>query len=73
MLASFNKYIRRDYMFFKLANDYDLVINCTGLRAANLVEDRHIRPQRGVLLQINAPWIKHFVYIGSDETFICPG
>jgi len=56
-----------------LANEYDVVINCTGLRSANLTPDRHVRPQRGVLLQVKAPWIKHFVYDGNDETFICPG
>lgn len=54
-------------------SNFDIVVNCTGLHASKLIEDRHLRPQRGVLLQVKAPWVKHFVYAGNDETFICPG
>ena len=56
--------------------DYDVVINCTGLGAAELVGDPDVRPVRGQAVLVRAPWINHFV-IGDCEsevemTYILP-
>ena len=46
---------------------YDVVVNCTGLGAAELVGDHDLHPVRGQAVQVRTPWIKHFV-INIDET-----
>ena len=40
---------------------YDIVINCTGLGAAELVGDHNLHPVGGQAVLVRAPWIKHFV------------
>ena len=40
---------------------YDIVVNCTGLGAAELVGDHDVHPVRGQAVLVKAPWIKHFV------------
>ena len=40
---------------------YDIVVNCTGLGAAELVGDDNLHPVRGQAVLVRAPWIKHFV------------
>ena len=41
---------------------YDVIINyCLGLGAGKLVNDENIRPARGQVVLVRAPWIKHFV------------
>lgn len=46
----------------EFAGAYDIVMNCTGLRAGELVKDSSIFPIKGQMVQIKAPWIKTFVY-----------
>lgn len=53
-----------------LYNDYDIIINCTGLGAFNVVGDTKMYPIRGYVLRVKAPWIKEFVYdidMDSDQ------
>ena len=40
-----------------LAASYDLVVNCTGVGAAQLVGDRSVVPTSGHVLRVRAPWI----------------
>lgn len=52
--------------------DYDLIINCSGLGARELCNDRHMVPIRGQVTKVKAPWIKTFFY-GENDTYIIPG
>ena len=54
---------------------YDIVVNCTGLGAAELVGDHDLHPVGGQAVLVKAPWIKHFVINveNKDEiTYILP-
>ena len=37
---------------------YDIIINCTGLGACDLVGDDMLFPVRGQLVTVKAPWVK---------------
>jgi D-amino-acid oxidase len=53
----------------KLANscDYDIIVNCTGLGAADLLlAETDVYPVRGQVLRVKAPWIKAFWQFGSS-------
>ena len=56
-------------------SDYDIVVNCSGLSASELVGDGELTPVRGQVVAVRSPWIKHFV-IGihgkDDMTYIIP-
>ena len=46
--------------------DWDVVVNCTGLGAADLVNDHgNLYPVQGQLVVVRAPWIKQFVNFDS--------
>lgn len=51
---------------------YDTVVNCSGLGARFLCNDRHMVPVRGQVIKVKAPWIKTFFYADFD-TYILPG
>lgn len=54
-----------------LAADFDAVLNCTGLGAAQLCDDYTLVPVRGQVFKVSAPWIKTFTYFDKD-TYIIP-
>ncbi|KYQ51870.1 D-aspartate oxidase [Trachymyrmex zeteki] len=56
----------------ELTNDYDIVINCTGLGARKLCDDRRLVSLRGQVLKVKAPWMKMFFY-GELDTYVIPG
>jgi len=59
--------------FEELVGQYDIVVNCMGLRAKELLPDDHLlQPNRGQVLRVKAPWIKHFIYV-DNECWIIPG
>ncbi|RXG61608.1 D-amino-acid oxidase [Armadillidium vulgare] len=58
--------------FEELAEDFDLVFNCSGLGAEKLCEDHSLIPVRGQVYKVYAPWIKEALYLDSD-TYIIPG
>ena len=43
-------------------SSFDFVINCTGLAAAELVDDPNVYPIAGQLVCVKAPWIKIFYH-----------
>jgi D-amino-acid oxidase len=45
----------------ELVGQYDIVVNCTGVEAFNLVNDNKVKPVRGQVFRVSAPWIKHAV------------
>ena len=56
----------------ELASDWDLIMNCTGLGARTLCNDRRLVSMRGQVIKAKAPWIKTFFY-GELDTYIIPG
>ena len=56
-------------------SSYDLVINCTGMGARDLLGDASLIPVRGQGVLVRAPWVKHFIinYTDRDEiTYVLP-
>ncbi|CAF0778191.1 unnamed protein product [Adineta ricciae] len=49
----------------ELKDQADVVINCTGLGARYLVGDLAVRPARGQVIRIHAPWIKSMYYFDT--------
>ncbi|XP_013382950.1 D-aspartate oxidase-like [Lingula anatina] len=56
----------------QFAGRYDVVVNCCGLGARELLADDVIRPLRGQVIRVKAPWIKHF-YSTDTDCYIYPG
>jgi len=46
----------------ELYNDYDVIINCTGVGARTVANDEEVFPIRGYVLRVKAPWIKEYIY-----------
>jgi len=55
----------------ELCSEYDIVFNCTGLRAGKLCNDVNVLPIRGQVIRVKAPWVDKFYYCDSD-TYIIP-
>lgn len=58
--------------FTELIPEYDIIINCTGLGARSLCNDRKLVPIRGQVIKVQAPWLKTFFY-GELDTYVIPG
>lgn len=58
--------------FSDLYGSYDIIVNCTGMEAKILCNDRKVVPIRGQVLKVDAPWIK-MAYYGDYDTYIVPG
>ncbi|GBN97284.1 D-aspartate oxidase, partial [Araneus ventricosus] len=62
---------KKVHSFSELAGSYDMVINCTGIGARNLVPDPEVKPVRGQIIKVRAPWVKHCVVM-DNEYYIIP-
>ncbi|XP_065299468.1 D-aspartate oxidase-like isoform X2 [Dermacentor albipictus] len=51
--------------------DFNVVVNCSGLRAKELTEDPLLTPVRGQVIKVLAPWVTQFYY--ADGCYILPG
>ncbi|XP_040409421.1 D-aspartate oxidase [Cygnus olor] len=58
---------------WELHREYDIVVNCTGIGAHQLVGDPELLPVRGQVLKVHAPWVKHFIRDGDGSTYVYPG
>lgn len=61
---------KRVNSFDELVQDYDLIINCTGLGAKILANDQKMRPIRGQVARVQASWI--FQSTQNDNNYIIP-
>ncbi|XP_071119046.1 D-aspartate oxidase-like isoform X1 [Haliotis cracherodii] len=67
---------RKVHSLEEMAGQYDVVVNCTGLGSYTLVQDTALKPVRGQVLRMHAPWVKHFYLLLSPKalpTYIFPG
>ena len=46
---------------------FGVVVNCAGLGSRSLVHDELVRPIRGQVMRVDAPWIKYCVF--ADDPF----
>ncbi|XP_015920783.1 D-aspartate oxidase [Parasteatoda tepidariorum] len=65
--------------FSELCGKYDVVINCSGIGATGLTHDPELKPIRGQVIRVKAPWIKYavmdpeFYILPNAEETICGG
>ncbi|XP_045355231.1 D-aspartate oxidase isoform X2 [Leopardus geoffroyi] len=64
---------RRIGDLWELHPSFDVVVNCSGLGSRQLAQDSEMFPMRGQVLNVRAPWVKHFIRDGSGLTYIYPG
>lgn len=57
--------LKKIALFDDLSQEYDVVLNCTGLGAAFLSGDNEMYPIRGQVLRVKAPWIKNVWIFGQ--------
>ncbi|XP_019636563.1 PREDICTED: D-amino-acid oxidase-like [Branchiostoma belcheri] len=56
----------------ELSLDYDVIINCTGVGAHDLVGDTKVFPARGQVIRVKAPWVKHWMLLEGKHPYV-PG
>ncbi|CAF3283311.1 unnamed protein product [Rotaria sp. Silwood2] len=62
------KFIKKKiHSFNELMHKTDIIINCTGIGARQLANDQTVRPARGQIIRIHAPWIKSVYNFDTDE------
>lgn len=56
------------------SENWDLVINCCGLGAEQLVPDPHCFPIRGQIMRVRAPWVNQcvFAHFPDETSYIIP-
>ncbi|XP_064624230.1 D-amino-acid oxidase-like [Lineus longissimus] len=65
---------RRVERFEELAEEYDVIVNCTGVGAAKF-NDARVQPGRGQVTKVHAQWIKHHVVAekaNGEVSYILP-
>ena len=55
-----------------LLSSADLLVNCTGLSPVQLLNDDHMRPVRGYLVRVSAPFLHHWLYSTATKAYLFP-
>ena len=55
-------------------DNFDLVVNCTGLQSRELFSDESLTPVRGQVIRVAAPWVHNLTMVLKDQkyTYILP-
>lgn len=74
IVAAGGRIEQRRVKSFEDLHNFDIVINCAGLGAQVLIEnDTELKPIRGQVMRIKAPWITEVVLDDSDDgNYIIP-
>lgn len=66
------KIIKQRIKSFDDLEEFDVVINCAGLGAKQLVNDPDLRPVRGQVIRVRAPWITDVFVDQTNHNYIIP-
>ena len=55
-----------------LLSSAGLVVNCSGLAPTKLLNDSHMRPVRGYLVRVSAPFLHHWLYSNDSKAYVFP-
>lgn len=58
----------------EIPKGFDVIVNCSGIGAKELLNDKKVYPQRGQIIKVEAPWIdRFFLDVESDSlAYIIP-
>lgn len=64
------KIIQKKVSSLEEIEGYDAVVNCSGLGSRQLMDDELVKPIRGQILRVEAPWITN--HINYNSSYIIP-